>query len=124
MRYLKKFENSSEDDREVIMDYIDECFINLIESDGEVDNDEDAGEYVLSIDISYNGSEQNNISDIVNLSNRVNEKLLDAENCIDKVKLQYPDIKYMANLVQNNNDGDPFCLATVFTNIIYITFYI
>lgn len=121
MKYIKKFESSTSKKEDTI-DYINECFIDIIDRGATTESDdyESIFEYSLSINVPYNGTEERNIKDIIKLSDDIKENLLEVENCINKIKILYPNIKYICDLVQDTNNSD----AVVFDNIIYISLYI
>lgn len=101
MKHLRKFnEGKIEDDCE-IMYYVDNCFIDFKDDNNYSGKEVYKGTRKGLIDYSivlrppsitfYNGL----IDDRINKLDKIKEFYLDIKNCIDKVKLKYPNITYV-----------------------------
>lgn len=109
MKHLKKY-NESKDD--VDIDYIQDCFIEFKDDPIYKYELEDNEDYLISIGVDIlptprKVESEYKISELVEFSKKLYEFYLDIENCIDKVKLKYPNIKYFCEegiyTEKNNN---------------------
>lgn len=99
MKHLKKY-NESKDD--VDIEYIKDCFIEFKDnSKYEYEIEEDNHDtYLIGIGINILPTlpeidMEHTISELVEFSNSLNNFYLDVENCVNKVKLKYPNIYVM-----------------------------
>ena len=95
MRYLKLFENINQD--VIDKDYIEMCFVDFIDEDNfSVYHSNDKQTYSITIDIepSSNRDKRGTIHEFKERA-KLNYEILDKiEDCLTKVKLQYPNIVY------------------------------
>ena len=112
MKHLRKYNESKE---EFNTKYLDECFVEFIDSGSETETDDDYGDGRKYYEISMNlpGVQYKNGQWILNkedtlLGNlKYAEELLEfykeIENCIEKVKIKYPNIEIKFNIEKESN---------------------
>ena len=105
MKYLNKFNESTIGTKEIDLEYIDMCFVDFID-DGfkfefvRKDNNQAADHYELNIKLrdKHRVWEPNNIDDYVDLSDKMREIFHKIKECVEKVKIQYPDLEYSVGI--------------------------
>lgn len=125
MKYLKKiFESSKVDDMIV---YIDDCFVDFLSplvrdmyADTEFDYDQET--YNISVKIKSHrennrkeaGWDSRNIIKFLDTVDTLKESSILVEECIDKVKVKYPNIDYTVNLETDNSIHNLFINISFF----------
>lgn len=123
---IKRFNENNQS----IIDYIKECFIDLVESsmDDDITLDDsfyydDDGEFTISICLPSVGNnfatKDNNmlLSNIITFNNMVNDRYRDIIHCINKVTLSYPNIEYSYEIMSIENES-----ISKFVHIPYIEY--
>ena len=89
MKYLKKFNENKE---EIDVNYLIECFVDLIDEGAEygVDSDEHGDWFCLNIDAGVSFQKANEIIQEILYS-------------IEKIKIKYPDVDFN---IENKGDGE------------------
>ncbi len=105
MKYLNKFNESSIDPKEIDLEYIDMCFVNFIDDGFKFefvgkDKNQSLNHYELNIKLreKHQVWEPNNIDDYVDLSDKMREIFHKIKECVEKVKIQYPDLEYSVGI--------------------------
>lgn len=115
MKHLRKYNEDLESDLAGI-EYIKNCFVEFIDKGAEVEIGDDK-EYIqiiinlpgVTVNYSEFGSEwsletYNTIKERIKYHELITEFYLDIDNCIDKVKLKFPDKEYDLETESESND--------------------
>ena len=97
MKYIKKFESQTGVDR----NYIEQCFIEMLETDdAEIDDENellDTYDGNTAIVFQLNVASDildGSIESCIQYTDRLKKLYQDIKHCIDKVKTEYPDLEY------------------------------
>ena len=100
VRYLKRFNENKTD----LVDYINLCFIDLLdESKARLYFDKE-GNYIASIYLNMDYSNSDIFKRYREYYSNCNTLLDRAEECVDKIKIKYPSIKYKLSAIGNIMD--------------------
>lgn len=104
MKHLQKF---NEKKNSKIIEYIDMCFLDFLDEGAKTKQQTFGSDVLYKIKIrlreKHNNWEPNNIKEYIELGRKIEQISLDVEACINKVKIEYPDIEYSV-FVSKEND--------------------
>lgn len=109
MKYLKRVNES----KSYIVEYIEQCFINLIDDGYKFEDDIYKGDHTLSLIIDVPDQNRYSTANLVETANFLLEKSLEVETSIKKVQLRYPDINFVTCITLNGDYPD-LHIETVF----------
>lgn len=105
MKYLNRFNESTTGPKEIDLEYIDMCFVDFLDDGFKfefVKKDTSRSEDIYKLDIKLRKKhrlwEPNNIDNYVDLSDRMREIFHKIKECVEKVKIQYPDLEYSVGI--------------------------
>jgi hypothetical protein len=115
MKHLRKYNEDLESDLAEI-EYVKNCFVEFIDKGAQVEIGDDNEYFQIIINlpgVTYRGGQWNmdsydTIKERIKYHEVSSEFYLDIDNCIDKVKLKYPDKEYDFETEQENNDEDGY----------------
>ncbi len=113
MKHLRKFNESKSD----FIDYIKDCFVDFLDLGSESDSGEDSnGRQYYEIFINLPGVSKKNdywdfekrktLEDNLKHAEQLVEFYKDIDNCIDKVKIKYPNVETHFDIEKEGNTSD------------------
>lgn len=104
MKYLRKINEGKEE----IVEYIEQCFINLLDEGYTFDYDHSSSDYYHAYMLIIEIPDQNRflITNLAEVSEFISEKSVEIETSIRKVLIKYPDIKFTTQLTLDGEYPD------------------
>jgi hypothetical protein len=114
MKHLKKY---NENKKDFDIQYFNECFIEFIDSGSESEIGDDFGDgrkyYEITINLpgaqykngSWSFKRESTLSGNLKYAEELVEFYKEIENCIEKVKIKYPNIEIDFNIEKEDNDA-------------------
>jgi len=105
MKHLNRFNEAviGPKPKEVDTEYIDMCFVNLLDAGAKTKNDGKLYRIKIKLREKHESWEPYNIKDYVKFGKQLEQTILEVEDCLNKVKIEYPDIEYSVFLDSKND---------------------
>jgi hypothetical protein len=87
-------------------EYIDMCFVDFLDAGAKTKYDKETGKlYRIKIKLreKHESWEPHNIKDYIKFAKKLEQITLQVEDCLNKVKIEYPDIDYSVFLESKND---------------------
>lgn len=105
MKHLNRFNESIIDPKpkEIDTEYIDMCFVNFLDAGSKTKKEGILYKIKIKLRGKHSNWEPYNIKDYVELAKKLEQVTLEVEDCLNKVKIEYPNIEYSV-YIDNKND--------------------
>lgn len=107
MKHLNRFNESTIGPNpkvdKIDTEYIDMCFVGFLDAGAKTKNDGKLYRIKIKLREKHESWEPYNIKDYVKFGKQLEQTILEVEDCLNKVKIEYPDIEYSVFLDSKND---------------------
>lgn len=105
MKHLNRFNEAviGPKPKEVDTEYIDMCFVDFLDTGAKTKKDGKLYRIKIKLREKHESWEPHNIKDYVKFAKKLEQITLEVEDCLNKVKIEYPTIDYSV-FIESKND--------------------